>query len=700
MSHIKFYFILFTQPLLITATYAQLKPSDSESAVHALPVISIEAQNNAHGYIAKTASAILKSDAPIFETAQSISVVTHEQLEQKQATTLVEAVSGVAGVIAGQRGRRGWDDINIRGQRANEQLFIDGLRTSARSAVALDLSGIEQVQILKGPASVNFGQVIPGGLINLVSKRPQAESFARTELTYGSSNFKQGTFDLNYAPNQTDKGAFRLAGRYADQDDPVDYVYFKNFYIAPSYNFDLSDQAQLAVIASYQHREYQRIQGAPFVGTIIPSPFGKVDSSFFSGDPSVQPYEADVYRAGWNFNYDFGNDLIFKQNAAVQKTKMLGGFVSLEPGGIATAVKRRLEVQDWEYINYTIDHNLQKNLQLGETSHALMAGFDFMQEKQELSADRCQFAEINPFAPQYNLDCITPLALNSRSTTTVRDIGLYVRDRMHLGNNWIVNLAGRYDWTKSSSENQLNNKTADQEDRAFSGNASAMYVMNDLVAPYVSYASSFTPNIGTDKDHALFKPEKGKQYEVGIKLQSPDQQIQGALSWFDLRRQNILVNDPSDLSYKVTEGEQITRGIEVELNAAISDHWTASAAYAYTYDAEVTQSTNAKNIGQRLDSTPKNTYSLMTRYRPQGSLGWYVGAGLSGASSTELPGSTLRLAGYNIYNADAGYDAEHWGAQLSIRNLFDTEYYSGTIANRLVLFGNPRQINFTVKFKY
>lgn len=688
-------------PFIVTATYAQSNSNQSNTDSSILPTISIQAQKIDHPYVAQNAASLLKSDAPLFETAQAVSVVTREQLDQKQATTLAEAINGIAGVVSGQRGRRGWDDFNIRGQSANNQIFIDGLRTSARSAVAVDLSGIDQVQVLKGPASVNFGQVAPGGLVNLVTKRPEAENFARTDLSYGSYDFKQATFDLNYAPQNTEKGAFRLSGRYADQDDPVDYVYFKNLYISPTYNFDLGEHADLSVIASYQHREYQRYQGAPLVGTLLPSSLGKIDSSFFSGDPASDPYKADVYRAGWNFKYDFGNELVFRQNAAVQKTEMNGGFISLQAGGTETAVKRRLEVQDWDYTNYTIDQNLQKTFQFGQTTHELLLGLDVMQEKRETLADRCNFASINPFQPHYNQGCITALSLNSHSITELQDMGLYARNRIDLGDQWIINLSGRYDWAKSSSENVLKGtKTDPQDDQAFTGNASVMYLANQFVAPYISYATSFIPNIGTDKNDALFEPEKGKQYEIGMKFQSADQQIQGALSWFDLRRQNVLVNDPTDINYQITEGEQTTRGIEAEVNAALSDRWTSSVAYAYTYDSKTTKSTELTAIGERLENTPEHTYSLMTRYRPQGVLGWYVGAGITGASATELAGLNVELPAYTIYNADAGYDTEHWGAQLSIRNLFDKNYYSGVIDNRVVAFGNPRQVNFAVKFKY
>lgn len=701
MQHKKNRLSLTLLPFLVTSVYAQTDLKSTESGAAQLETITIQAQTQASPYVAQTAASLLKSDAPLFETAQSVSVITREQLDQKQATTLAEAISGVAGVVSGQRGRRGWDDFNIRGQSSNNQIFVDGLRTSGRSAVAIDLSGIDQVQVLKGPASVNFGQVAPGGLVNLVTKRPEAENFARTELSYGSYDFKQATFDLNAAPNDSKKGAFRLTGRYADQDDPIDYVYFKNFYISPTYNFDLGERADLSVIASYQHREYQRYQGAPLVGTLFPSTFGKIDSSFFSGDPSVNPYKADVYRAGWNYKYNFDNGLIFQQNAAVQKTEMTGDFISLRTGGTETAVKRRLEAQDWDYINYTIDNNLQKQLQFGSVSHDLMLGFDVMQEKRDTAGNNCNFANINPFAPQYNQSCLSALSPSSHTITRLRDLGVYARDRIRLGDQWIVNLAGRYDWAETSSDNLLKGtKTPAQNDQAFTGSASIMYLVNDYVAPYMSYATSFIPNIGTAQNDALFDPEKGKQYEAGLKLQSADKRIQGALSWFDLTRQNVLVNDPTDTSFQLTQGEQTTRGFEAEMNAAINDRWTASMAYAYTYDAKVTKSTITNDIGSRLENTPKHTYSLMTRYRPQGSLGWYVGAGLMGVSKTELAGLNTDLPAYTVYNADAGYDAEHWGAQLSVLNMFDKEYYSGVIDNRVVTFGNPRQINFTVKFKY
>ncbi len=320
---------------LMTASHAD-ETAEQKNSTSVLPTISIQAQKETTSpYVATKATSALKSDAPLFKTAQSVSVVTREQLDQKQARTLADALEGVAGVEAGKLGRRGWDDFVIRGQTSSDSVYVDGLRVGQNTFVATELSGMDQVQVLKGPASINFGLVAPGGMVNLVTKRPEAENFARASMTYGSYGLKEGTFDLNYSPNNSEKGAFRLNGRISDQDDPTDYVYFKNYYISPSYNFDLGDNTDLSVIASYQHREYIRQQGLPVIGTLKDNPNGAIDQSLYIGDPNFGKYEADVYRTGYTFKHAFDNGWNFNQNFAVQKTEMDGTAVLLEQAQIS-----------------------------------------------------------------------------------------------------------------------------------------------------------------------------------------------------------------------------------------------------------------------------------------------------------------------------------------------------------------------------
>ncbi len=700
--------------LLATLVLGFMTTAYADDTTNTLPTISIQAeQDQTDTYVATQATSALKSDAPLFKTAQSVSVITQEQLEQKQAQTLAEAIDGVAGVVSGQLGRRGWDDFIIRGQNSSDQVFIDGLRQGQSTFVATELSGMDQVQVIKGPASVNFGLVQPGGMVNMVTKRPQADSFYQGSVTYGSNQLKQGTFDLNYSPNDSEKGAFRINGRVADQNDPTDFVYFKNYYISPSYNFDLGDDTDLSVIASYQHREYMRQQGLPILGTLLTNPNGALDSKLFISEPAHGGYNADVYRSGYNFAHTFENEWKFKQNFAVQKTDMVGPAVFAATGknfwakntdGTIdyTTIQRQGRYQDVDNLSFSIDNQLQRRFNLANMSHELTIGIDAMQEKSDYINNRCTVGNLNLYHPQYNTKVSCPESPTNHDINRLRYTGLYLRDRIQFNDQWVLNLAGRHDWAETQNKNLVKNTESTQSDNAFTGNASLLYTINDIAAPYVSYATSFLPVSGTDANDNAFNPEKGKQVEVGLKLQSLDQRIQGSIAWFDLRRQNVSVSDPINSGFKVQRGEQMTRGIETEVTAHLFDQLKLTAAYTYTPDAKTTQDTTAENIGIRIDNIPKQSYSLSTRYRfePNSNLGWYVGAGLRGETKKSIDGLAVDIPSYTVFDTEAGYDTEHWGAQFSIRNMFDKNYYAGALNENLITLGNPRQINFTVKFNY
>ncbi|MCH7335721.1 TonB-dependent siderophore receptor [Acinetobacter sp. NIPH 2699] len=699
---------------VMTTSHAENVTPPNNQSTNILPTIEIQAEKEPTlSYVANKASSVLKSDAPLFKTAQSVSVISQQQLEQKQASSLTEAINGIAGVVSGQLGRRGWDDFIIRGQNSSDQVFIDGLRQGQSTFVATEISGMDQVQVLKGPASVNFGLVQPGGMVNMVTKRPQAETFYHGSLTYGSNQLKQGTFDLNYSPNDSDKGAFRINGRIADQNDPTDFVYFKNYYISPSYTFDLGEKTDLSVIASYQHREYMRQQGLPIMGTLLTNPNGSLDSKLFISEPSHGGYNADVYRAGYNVAHTFENEWQFKQNFAIQKTEMLGPAVFAATGKSFwakdkdgkidyTTIQRQGRYQDVDNLNLAIDNQLQRTFKLADMSHELTIGVDAMQEKSDYINNRCTVDNLNLYKPQYNTTVTCPESPTNHDINRLKYTGLYLRDRIQLNEQLVLNLAGRHDWAETQSTNLIKNTKSTQSDNAFTGNASLLYSINDIVAPYVSYATSFLPVSGTDFYDNTFKPEKGKQIEVGLKLQSPDQRIQGSIAWFDLRRQNVSVTDPINNGFKIQRGEQMTRGVETEVNAQLFDQLTLTAAYTYTPDAKTSADTQVENIGLRIDNVPKHSYSFSTRYHFEANaqLGWYIGAGFRGETKKSINGLDVDIPSYTLFDTQAGYDAEHWGAQLAIRNLFDKDYYAGALNENLISLGDPRQINFTVKFKY
>lgn len=695
----------------MTTTHAATATPQSSESTNILPTIEIQAQQEpTSSYVATKASSVLKSNDPLFKTAQSVSVITQEQLEQKQAQSLAEALNGVAGVVSGQLGRRGWDDFIIRGQNSSDSVYVDGLRIGQSTFVATEISGMDQVQILKGPASINFGLITPGGMVNLVTKRPEAESFAHASLTYGSYQLKQGTFDLNFSPNDSEKGAFRINARVADQNDPTDFVYFKNYYISPSYNFDLGENTDLSVIASYQHREYLRQQGLPVIGTLVTNPNGALDRSLYIGDPNFGTYKADVYRSGYTFKHAFDNGWNFHQNFAVQKTEVDGKAVFPRTGKNFWADKDKTTLsrknnsrhQIIDNLSFAIDNRINKQFDFYGMQHEINVGVDAFQEKNDYANNRCDIGDLNLYAPDYGQKVTCNDPVSNHDINRLKYLGLYARDRIQLNDQWILNLAGRQDWARTQTTNLIKGTEKKQSDAAFTGNASLMYSINEIVAPYVSYATSFTPNSGTDKNDNPFSPEQGKQVEVGMKLQSSDQRVQGSIAWYDLKRQNVLVTDPINTGFKVQRGEQMTRGIETEASAYLLERLKLTAAYTYTTDAKISKDTNAENIGKDINNIPEHAYSLAARYTltPNSKLGWYIGGGIRGESYKTVDGLDIHIPAYTVFDTEAGYDAEHWGAQLAIRNMFDKDYYAGALNENLITLGNPRQINFTVKFKY
>ena len=685
--------------IMATASHAQSESDLEQPSGNQLPTITTQAETDEKLYAAKTASAVLRSDAALFETAQSISVITNQQIEQKQAKTVAEALDGVAGVTSGQYGRRGWDDFIIRGQISSSQTYIDGLRVQASDNVlrAEDISGLESIEVVKGPTSVGFGLALPGGLVNLTTKRPQAETSYKGALSYGSYGLKEGTFDINYAPNQSAKGAFRVVGRVSDQDDPTDYVYFKNQYIAPSYNFDLGDKDDLSVIASYQHREYIRQQGIPY----SKGSYKNYSSSLFFGEPNYG-YDVDVYRIGANYAHYFDNDWTFKQNLAVTKTDTKGNAILASGTNTLPTIKRAINNQDKQDINYTLDNHLQRNFDFEKINYDVMVGVDMMRERSDYYRRTDTINSFNADNSVYGITS-TKLGTPTQELTYSQYAGLYLRNTIKIDDDWIIGLSGRHDWTQVEIDNVLKNTSTKNSDNAFTGSASVMYRINDMFAPYVSYSTSFMPVTDAGENGTLLNPEEGKQAEVGVKFQALDQRLQGYVAYYDLTRKNVTEADASG-NFSIQTGEQVTKGFEAEMAAALTEQWKVAATYSYIPTAKITESVTASEIGKRSNHVPKNASSLSTQYYfSPDQFGWNIGAGIRYQDSRTAQRSTdfVYLPSYTLVDVNAGYEAKSWAAGLSIKNLFDKEYLAGTTPNaQLVNWGDPMTVRFNVKFKY
>ncbi|WGJ89804.1 TonB-dependent siderophore receptor [Achromobacter mucicolens] len=687
--------------IVLAAPFAAVAQTD-DSPVQ-LPAVRVTGDDDAgqDGLFNPVAPpAVNKSSVPLSKTPQSITVVPRAVLDAQQAQTLADALHNVPGVVANQFGRRGWDDLIIRGQVASDSLFLDGLRTAASNRVAEQLFGVEQVEVLKGPASLLYGQVLPGGLVNMVSKRPRAETFAEAATTLGSHEFRQATLDMGTPLSDNGKAAFRVNALAMNSNDETDHVWFKNRFIAPSLSLDLGPRTDFTILTSYQERQYIRQQGLPIVGTVQSNPNGAIPRDRFTGEPGQDPYRGYQSRVGYALTHRFDNGWTVNQNARWQSFTLNGQLVA---NGLLRADNRTLRRtatdQHWDGDTITLDTNAQRRFDTGFGAHDITVGVDYLRTRENSLSYNCSVRDLDVYQPVYGSPINCPANPRTDSSTTVRAIGVYARDQIALGERWNAVFGLRHDTASTYSTNHLTQSREDSSDNAITGSGALMYEIAPGVRPYISYATSFYPNSGTNVDGNTFKPESGRQWEAGVKIDLDDGATSITVAAFDLERRNVLQADPVNDGYSIAVGKQRTRGAELGWASDLGNGLSLMGGYAYLSAVVVDDGGQVPSTNNtRLNSVPRHSFNVTARYRMQGSLaGWELTGGLRAEGSRYTYG--YDIPGYLVADAGVAYDAGRWRAALTMNNLFDKQYYAGGVRNAVAL-GNGRTTLVSLALRY
>ncbi|CAB3821878.1 Metal-pseudopaline receptor CntO [Achromobacter mucicolens] len=687
--------------IVLAAPFAAVAQTD-DSPVQ-LPAVRVTGDDDAgqDGLFNPVAPpAVNKSSVPLSKTPQSITVVPRAVLDAQQAQTLADALHNVPGVVANQFGRRGWDDLIIRGQVASDSLFLDGLRTAASNRVAEQLFGVEQVEVLKGPASLLYGQVLPGGLVNMVSKRPRAETFAEAATTLGSHDFRQATLDMGTPLSDNGKAAFRVNALAMNSNDETDHVWFRNRFIAPSLSLDLGSRTDFTILTSYQERRYIRQQGLPIVGTVQSNPNGAIPRDRFTGEPGQDPYRGYQSRVGYALTHRFDNGWTVNQNARWQSFTLNGQLVA---NGLLRADNRTLRRtatdQHWDGDTITLDTNAQRRFDTGFGTHDITVGVDYLRTRENSLSYNCSVRDLDVYQPVYGSPINCPANPRTDSSTTVRAIGVYARDQIALGERWNAVFGLRHDTASTYSTDHLTQSREDSSDNAITGSGALMYEIAPGVRPYISYATSFYPNSGTNVDGNTFKPESGRQWEAGVKIDLDDGATSITVAAFDLERRNVLQADPVNDGYSIAVGKQRTRGAELGWASDLGNGLSLMGGYAYLSAVVVDDGGQVPSTNNtRLNSVPRHSFNVTARYRMQGSLaGWELTGGLRAEGSRYTYG--YDIPGYLVADAGVAYDAGRWRAALTMNNLFDKQYYAGGVRNAVAL-GNGRTTLVSLALRY
>lgn len=645
--------------------------------------------NEQKGFVAKRSGSATKTNTPLIETPQSISVVTEEQIKTQEVRTIRAATRYTAGVtpeVTGGADTR-FGGFNIRGfdSTANAS-FFDGMRLPSTAVInffGLDPYGAERIEILKGPSSVLYGQNGPGGLVNYVTKKPTKAPFREIEVNGGSFNLLEGRFDFSGPIEGTDF-SYRLTGVGRNSDNQVDTVKDDRFFIAPSFSWNPSDDTSLTVSGAYQRdRAGWGLQFLPASGTISKRNGRRLPRSTFLGDRDFDDYDTDYGTVGYQFSHKFNEVFTFRQNARFaaidhsERSIYGGGWVN-EADETNNLINRNAGAGDSDLRTFAIDNQVQAEFETGPLKHTALVGLDYRTTKFNDRIDAYFAGPIDAFNPGSGL--LFPVGTYYDNDVRQKQTGLYFQDQIKIDRLSVL-LSGRYDWATTTLERDatpfVGAVDAKAKDGAFTGRAGLIYNFDNGIAPYVSYSESFLPPLDVSAVSGLFKPEEGRQYEAGVKFEPKGLNTVFTASVFELTRDNVIRYQAGAPFQARQTGQIRSKGVELEAVSSITDNLNLRLAYTYL-DVEITKDPDAGNEGRRPTTVPKHSASAWADYKiKDGSVldGFGAGLGVRYIGSTfGDDANTFKVPGATVFDGMLSYERGIVKVSLNGTNLFDKKY--------------------------
>jgi iron complex outermembrane receptor protein len=652
-------------------------------------------QREEDDYTVPDANTATRTDTPIRDIPQSIQVIPRQVLEDQNTQRIQDALQNVSGVS--KQGNYGGTDaggFNLRGF-TQEVTFRNGLRDNTFYSIT-DVANIDRIEVLKGPASVLFGQAEPGGIINIITKQPLSEPYYSVNFSAGNFDFYRPTIDLSGPLNEDKSLLYRLNLAYQNSDSFRDFNSTERILIAPTLKWEISDRTILNLDFEYLHNEFTFDRGIPSIGDRP----ADIPIERFLGYPSLDDYGGTHYRAGYRLEHQFSDNLSLRNAFFVSSFKEAGPSVD-NNGSLIDDRFLPKAFYDGEGIreNYTLQTELVGKFSTGKISHQLLFGVDLNRITAYNNYPGVALPDIDIFNPNYNVTLpseLDPFLFISR----VISLGIYLQDQVTLADNLKLLVGGRLDFSEQEDIFPLDGDTSEQSDDAFSPRIGIVYQPIGPLSLYASYSSSFLPTIGLSATNTPFEPQRGNQYEIGVKADITEN-LFATFAAFHLTKSNILTTDPNDPNFSIQVGEQRSQGIEFDLTGEILPGWNYIAAYAYT-DAEVSED-NAIAVGNRLANVPENAASLWTTYRIQDGnwqgLGFGLGLYYVGDRNADLENTAI-LPNYFRTDAAIFYETERWKAGLNFTNLFDETYYETSQSRDIIYPGAPFTVLGTVSVEF
>lgn len=668
------------------------------------------------GIVATRTLSATKTAAEIVKTPQSVSVVTRDQMRALDVTSVSQALRYSAGVFTEYRGSSNRnDEVFVRGFSYVPK-FLDGLSygaTASSQTGTFDPWLLERVELVRGPASVLFGQVNPGGLIAMTSKRPVSQPIHELQFRTGNHHLAEGAFDFGGPLSDDGRLLYRLNGIARTQNSQVEDYKETRMAIAPALTWYPDDATRMTLLTSYQKDPDAGYRNfLPRYGTVESVDGSYIPRDFNVSDPNYNQSWREQTMIGYEFEHQPDDTFTLRQNAryATIKQKYRYLVYSSSPAN-SSVLSRRAQHETRQTDEFGIDNQLEAKFASGQVAHTVIGGLDYKTSKDKQYLGRAG-------GSQYDLDWRSPTygvsvdeSAFSPATNEQQNLdqaGVYVQDQLSW-QNWELLVSGRYDWAEVRTTDFTDASSTQQNDNKFTWRTGLLYAFDSGLSPYISYSTSFEPNLQTNRAPGVgpFDPSEGKQVEVGVKYQ-PDPNALITLALYDLTQSNVATYN-SAAGWFENSGKVRSKGVEAEAHATLFENLNLIASYTYT-DAETVNTTVVGTEGKTPARIPTHMASAFTSYTlPDGalkSLTAGVGVRYIGTSYGDAK-NTFKVPAVDLYDAMVSYELGELNSslkgaqvQFNVNNIADTRYVASCASDSACFYGIGRTVTATVSYAW
>jgi len=663
------------------------------------------------GYAPSSASTATRTDTPLRDIPQSIQVVPQEVIEDQGVTRIGDALRNVSGVTPERDFGNISDRFNIRGFRDSRILrngFRSGLQNAGFTAAIIAPSTVERIEVLKGPASVLYGQVEPGGVVNFITEQPSRNPFYDFGFTAGSFGYIEPSLDFSGPLTADERLTYRLNASYQNGGNFRDFVDSGTLAIAPVIRYDFSNATSLTFEYGYLESNKTFDEGLLINPVVFELPRER-----FLGETN-DFIDTTTHSFYLTLDHSFNENIKLRSSLSAEITdSSLNSFRNVNFDSESNQLTRTFADRETFGSNYSWQTDLTGEFKTGFIEHQLLAGFelawtDFGTNNTDVFDPENRPFAINVLNPQYGT--LTP-SLDERNAFFTRDntdriVGLYLQDQVTLLPNLKFLVGGRYDFARNEGEfsgifnDEPFSGESEFDSEAFSPRVGIVYQPVEPISLYASYSRSFIPNSVTTVDGDVIEPERGTQYEVGVRGEFGDVIVN--LAAYDITKTNLTRTDPNNISFSIPVGEVRSRGIELDVAGEITNGWNIIGSLFFN-DAFISEGDEFNPEGDTLINAPGSGASLWTTYEIQTGnlqgLGFGVGLFYVGDREAEIPNDFV-LPSYVRADASLFYNRDNWRVQLNFKNLFDTRYLESTQNSGTVFPGAPFTVLGTISVSF